>query len=188
MKITLRKAKSIRDAVEAEIKSLNFNYQVTIDKFEDHEETINKAKTTFANMSVKRDLLLNALYYIRLLVGEANSRSGIDSMLTKVARLEKDIAFLATISCLSPQLSDAIISGKVHDFLMAAEATNYHGRPSEFKTNIFTEENIETTIKDVSKMKKEKRLFQDSLMELNIQTKISISSEIVETLSEFDII
>jgi hypothetical protein len=185
MNITLRKANSIRNTIEEEIKSLKFNYQINIDRYEDNEEAIHKANLDFSKTANKRALLLEALYQIRGLVGDANTASGINAMLIYVARLDKEIAFSSKIASMSPRLSKKSITGKV-DELVSSE--NYYGGSNENQTSIFDQEKIKETTKVLSKMKKLKRESQDKLMELNIQTKISISADVVKTLSELDII
>jgi hypothetical protein len=189
MKITLRKANSIRNTIEDEIKSLKFNYKITIDRYEDNEEAIEKATVDYANTSAKRDSLLEALYEIRGLVGDANVSSGINAMLITLAHLDKDIVFIDKMACAGPRLSEKSIAGKVNELLNNEKSLHHHyGDSHGAQTSIFSEENIEKQKKTLSKMKKIKRESQDKLMELNIQTKISLSQNVVKTLSELDII
>jgi hypothetical protein len=189
MNITLRKAHSIRTTIEDEIKSLKFNYKITIDRYEDNEEAIEKAAVEYANTSAKRDSLLEALYEIRGLLGDANVISGINAMLKTLAHLEKDIVFIDKMACAGPRLSEKSIIGKVNELNNSEKSSVHHYSDSHgFQTSIFSEEHIEKQKKTLSKLKKMKRESQEKLLELNIKTKISLSQNVLKTLSELDII
>ena len=185
MNITLRKANAVQNSINEMIKGLSFDTSVRINEFEDHNEQINAVRDVFNTHLVTRTKLVGALYEIRKAVAVANAEAGINDMLAEVAMLEKEIQFANTFATQQARLSDAVIAGKIEKIKAAKE--DYYRR-DDVTTTIFTKEEVEEYKRTVADLKRQKQKLQDVLLELNVQTEITLDEETANFLERADIL
>ena len=185
MNITLRKANAVQNSINEMIKGLSFDTSVRINEFEDHNEQINAVRDVFNTHIVTRNKLVGALYEIRKAVATANAEAGINNMLAEVAMLEKEIQFANTFATQQARLSDAVIVGKI-DKIKAAKEEYY--RRDDVTTTIFTKAEVEEYKRTVADLKRQKQKLQDVLLELNVQTEITLDEETANFLERADIL
>lgn len=185
MNITLRKANAVQNSINEMIKGLSFDTSVRINEFEDHNEQINAVRTVFDTHRATRTKLVGALYEIRKAVAVANAEAGINDMLAEVAMLEKEIQFNNTFATQQARLSDAVIAGKIEKIKAAKE--DYYRR-DDVNTTIFTKEEVEEYKRTVADLKRQKQKLQDVLLELNVQTEITLDDETATFLERADIL
>ena len=186
MNITLRKENAVQNSINEMIKGLTFDTSVRINEFEDHNEQILAVRDVFNTHRATRTKLVGALYEIRKAVAVANADAGINDMLAEVAMLEKEIQFANTFATQQPRLSDAVITGKITKIKEAKE-DRYYGR-DDVTTSIFTKEEVEDYKRTVADLKRQKQKLQDVLLELNVQTEITLDDETATFLERADIL
>lgn len=185
MNITLRKANAVQNSINEMIKGLAFDTSVRINEFEDHNEQINAVRTVFDTHRATRNKLVGALYEIRKAVAVANAENSINDMLAEVAMLEKEIQFNNTFATQQPRLSDAVIVGKIEK-VKAAKEDFY--RRDDVSTSVFTKEEVDEFKRVVADLKRQKQKLQDVLLELNVQTEITLDDETATFLERADIL
>ena len=186
MNITLRKANAVQISINEMIKGLAFDTSVRINEFEDHNEQINAVRYVFDTHCATRNKLVGALYEIRKAVAVANADNGINNMLAEVAMLEKEIQFNNTFATQQPRLSDAVITGKIAKIKDAKE-DRFYGR-DDVTTSVFTKAEVEEYKRTVADLKRQKQKLQDTLLELNVQTEITLDDETARFLERADIL
>lgn len=186
MKISLRKANALQAVINEAVNALDLTTEVKMNEFEKPSEKIAFAKSRMKqNMHVRSDLL-DALYEIRDLVAAANSASGIDGVLAKLARLEKDIVLYNRLAKLEPALANDVLVGKLGKIKGRTE--DYYGRDETVASNIFDEADIAEYKAALATYKKNKVAMQDQLLELNVKTEISVTSKTEQTLRDLNLI
>lgn len=186
MNITLRKANAVQNSINEMIKGLSFDTSVRINEFEDHNEQINAVRDVFNTHLATRTKLVGALYEIRKAVATANAEAGINDMLAEVAMLEKEIQFANTFATQQARLSDAVIAGKIDKIKNSEDRYSYMS--SDVTTTIFTKAEVEEYKRTVADLKRQKQRLQDVLLELNVQTEITLDEETANFLERADIL
>lgn len=180
MKISLRKANMLQAAINEVIASLDLTVDVKINEFERPGDKVEAAVARFSANITRRVGLLDALYAMRESVSNANTSSGINTLLATVARNEKDIVFLSKLAKLEPAMEKDVIIGKLGKIKGRSE--DYYGREDLVMTNIFSSEQLRKFKDDLAAVKKAKVALQDKLLELNVRTEIELSDTVVELL------
>lgn len=186
MKLTLRKANVVQNAINEAIKSLDLNTSVTLNEFESVKDQIDAVRERFWKSSETRNKLVMALYEIRSKVAQANSAAGINDHLARVAYLDKQISHNTMLAGKGVQTSLRVLNGQVSKDA-EAKSDVYYGRQAT-TTSIFTQEEIESFKHFSADFKREKQRIQDLLLELNIQTSIEINEETASFLEKSDIL
>lgn len=184
MDITLRKANAIQDSIRDAINSIKIILTIDINEFQNVEDMVNTAKSTaFAN-DERRTNLLSALYNIRGLVGQANAASGINLKLSEAAFIDKRISQLDDFKRASPQLDISVIKGKLEKISKTGtESRRTYLDESEVRTSIVSQEEIDQSATRIQALKKQKQKINDEVLTLNISTTITLSDEVVKTLT-----
>lgn len=185
MKITLRKASVVQNSINETIKGIEFDAQVKLNEFQDAEQEIARAGNEFTKNLNRRDSLLTALYEIRDAVGTANASAGIDSRLTNVAFLEKQIQFYSGLVGNKVRESHKVIEGrldKIRNDKSEGRRASIYGYNDTVDTSIFTREDLDGFRQRVTQSKKAKQGLQDELLELNVQTQVELTEDTVKTL------
>ena len=188
MKITLRKANAVQLSINEMIKGLSFDSSVQLNEFEPATAQIDAVRNTFETHRATRAKLVGALYEIRKAVARANADESINDMLAEVAMLEKEIQFNNIYATKSPRLSDAVIDGKLDKIKNTSEESRLYGRYDTIDTGIFTKEEVNDFKRTVADLKRQKQKLQDTLLELNVQTEITLDDETATFLERADIL
>lgn len=188
MDITLRKANAVQNSIHEMIKGLSFDTAVRINEFEDHHAQIDAVRTVFDTHCATRNRLVGALYEIRKAVAVANAEHGINDMLAEVAMLEKEIQFNNTFATQQPRLSNAVLAGKIEKIKNSSEESRLYGRNDTVDTGIFEKSEIEDFKRTVADLKRQKQKLQDVLLEVNVQTEITLDDDTARFLESADIL
>jgi hypothetical protein len=187
MKLTLRKANTIQHSINEKLKSLELTTTVALNEFEETSPQIEAVRQTFFKNYFSRNKLTLALFEIRQKVANANASSGINDLLTKVALLEKQQAFLTMLSGKGSQVSLRVLNGQLkRNAEMKGESYSYHR--NEVTTPIFTDEEIEQFRREAAEFKRQKQKIQDNLLELNVRTEIELETDTADFLKSHDIV
>lgn len=190
MKINLRKANALQNAIMDALRDLHFETEVEVNEFQDAESQVNLANEAWKKTFVRRSSLLDAFYAIRSRVGRANVEAGISDVLADVARLEKDIAMLGKLAVSDVRVDQEVLAGKMEKIrARSTDDTSMYGRRDQVvETSIFTEEDVQGFKVALAKNKKSKQRLQDRLLELNVETQIDLDDVTVEVLTKEDLI
>jgi hypothetical protein len=186
MKITLRKANTVQAAINEALKALELRTTVVLNEFEKAESQIAVVRDKFNENLETRNRLVTALYEIRRAVANTNANAGINDLLAEVAQIEKQLAFYNGLVRSGAQLSDSVINGRLERVRNAKEE-RFYGR-DEITTSIFTEPEVDSFKRSVAEFKRQKQKLQDRLLELNVQTEIELSENVVNSLNSVDIL
>lgn len=184
MKITLRKASALQNAIQEAIKTIEIKLSISINEFQDFKAELACANEGVIKNDVRRGLLTVALYTIRGQVGVANSTSGISDRLADCAYLDKRIGQLQGLISSVTQENEVVMEGKLNKIRNRKEdSRNIYGREDEVSTGVLTAEQIEHFKNTQRDLKKRKQKLNDELLELNVRTEIDLAEDIVETLN-----
>lgn len=182
MKITLRKAAVLQNAINDALKQIDLKSEIALTEFHQPEAEIARAATE-AKANIQRRWALNsALYSIRHRVAQANHESGVNGNLTAVAEVEKQIQFYTGLASKEVRESADVLAGKLRKIGEQEGKSRIYGYGDTVNTSVFTAEDIADFKKTVSDLKKTKQQLQDTILEANVRTEITLSDETVATL------
>jgi hypothetical protein len=184
MKITLRKANALQNAITETIRSVKIETSISINEFENVSEKLLKSNTALFEADKRRSDLLMALYAIRGLVGVANATSGVDAKLTQAAYIDKRISQLNDLANGQPQTDINVIMGKLEKIRNRKEDSraSLYGREDDVTTNVATQEQLNDAKKLVQDLKKQKQKLNDEVLELNVRTEVDMADDVVAIL------
>lgn len=182
MKITLRKAAVLQNAINDALKQLDIKSEIALTEFHQPEVEIARVAAE-ARASIQRRNSLNlALYSIRQGVALANHAAGVNGNLTAVAELEKQIQFYTGLASKEVRESADVLAGKLRKISEQEAKSRMYGYGDTVSTSVFTAEDIAGFRKTVSDLKKNKQQLQDTILELNVRTEIELDSHVIESL------
>ena len=184
MKISLRKASALQNSINDLVKGLDFEVQVKINEFQVSEQEISRVATALCKNLERRENLLTALYQVRKAVSKANSEAGIDSKLADVALLEKQIQFYTGLAGNKVRDSHAVVEGrleKIRNDKSESRRTLY-GYNDTVDTTVLNQEDLDGFRQRAAEAKKAKQKLQDEILELNVQTQITVDEQNVKAL------
>ena len=182
MKITLRKAAVLQNAINDALKQIDIKSEIALTEFHQPEAEIARAANEVQVNIRRRNLLNSALYAIRQSVAQANHSAGVNSNLTAVAELEKQIHFYTGLASKEVRESADVLAGKLRKIGEQEAKSRIYGYGDTVSTSVFTAEDIAGFKKTVSDLKKSKQQLQDLILELNVRTEIEINNETVAAL------
>jgi len=185
--ISLRAANALQLSINDVLKNIKFHAAINLDEFSRPEELIPSTLATFNANLARREKILNALYEIRNAVSVLNVNSGISSILADVARIEKDIQFYSTYTESATAEEYAIVNQRLQK-LRTSEPGTVSYRQQFVTASVLTEDMVNQVRNSVASLKKQKQKLQDRLLELNVSTKLTLSSGTVATLTDENLI
>ena len=187
MKITLRKASALQNAIQETVKNIDITVKVELNEFENAETALANANAKLIHADQRRTALTKVLYVVRAQVGTANAECGINERLAKAAYVDKRIGQLtALIGSDAVQDSIVVIQGKLEK-LKAPESANsrrsLYGYSDTVGTGVLTPEQVTAFKAEQLALKKDKQKLNDEVLELNVRTEIALSDETVAVLT-----
>jgi hypothetical protein len=186
MQVTLKKANSFQNELKRLLGDIELKHQVSINEFTtDYKSVIESNRLLLLTQINNKLALTTALYYLRELVGEANLKSGIHSLLTEQSYNESVLAFYNTIKINDVVKEDVEIESRL-DKIRKSDGTRY-SYDTEFSTSLLTRDDIIDIISKKTVIKKRLIKIKDELDKLNSST-IEISDEYVSILEKANLI
>ena len=193
MQVNLRKAAAIQSEISSTLREIEVSPYLI---FEDRDRVVEEMteKTQEWKTNLLRKQTLNAvLYSIREKVGNANITSGVSKLLTEERRINADMHWLEAIldKCKGEKYysADEIVSKLEQLEKKSEDRENYFSRRGSAVSSILvTREELAEYRKEMSGLKKQLRKINDSLLELNISTEISLSDKEVTVLETEDLL
>ena len=193
MQVNLRKAAAIQSEISSALREIEVSpYEVFEDKERVVEEMAEKTQEWKTNL-LRKQTLNAVLYSIRDKVGQANIASGVSKLLTEERRINADMHWLEAIldKCKGEKYysADEIVSKLEQLEKKSEDRENYFSRRGSAVSSILvTREELAEYRKEMSGLKKQLRKINDSLLELNISTEISLSDKEVTVLETEDLL
>lgn len=187
MKITLRKASALQNAIQEAVKNINVTVKVELNEFENPQTALTLANAKLVQADQRRTALTKALYTIRAQVGTANAECGINERLAKAAYVDKRIGQLTgLVGAEALQDNMTVIQGKL-DKLKAPASENsrrsLYGYSDTVGTGVLTQAQADGFKAEQLALKKDKQKLNDEVLELNVRTEIALSDETVAVLT-----
>ncbi len=174
MKISLRKANALENAIKDHISAIEVKADLSINEFQHAQTEISKARTALIANDARRAALLSTLYNIRAQVGRANVESGVSELLTRAAFIEKRQAQLKLMTESTATESEAVVDGKLQRIRDNKSEHRSYGYNDSVTVGALTAEQIAGYKAMVLQLKKEKQSINDKVLELNVRTEIEI--------------
>ena len=193
MQVNLRKAAAIQSEISSALREIEVSpYAVFEDKERVVEEMAEKTQEWKTNL-LRKQTLNAVLYSMRDKVGQANVASGVSKLLTEERRINADMHWLEAIldKCKGEKYysADEIVSKLEQLEKKSEDRENYFSRRGSAVSSILvTKEELAEYRKEMSVLKKQLRKINDSLLELNISTEISLSDKEVTVLETEDLL
>lgn len=191
MKITLRKAKAIQTNILETVDSLKCHFHVELVDYLDMDAMIQRAYNQTMAIDARRNKLTIALYTIRDMVGAANASSGIDSLLTQMAYIDRRIKQLTEFANASEMMPKELRAQRIahitRERTERIESWNQLSA-SQRLTSVFTAVHIAEFKSEITKLKRQRQGMNDKVLHLNITTEIVLTDDIVELLRDEEIL
>ena len=198
MEVSLRKAKTLSDALIAKARALPLTRSITVSIYgkDTVQNEVEFAQNRLVANIKKSSELLGAGYGLRAQIGSVNA-ARVSPLLTEKASIEANEKMLATLAS-DPSMNrfgeavDAIdIAQTKLDALKvrasAPDARSY-GQAETISVDILSESLAETINKSLVAIRRRKVEISDELLQVNMTTKVKISADAEALLREFDLI
>ena len=182
MKITLRKAAVLQNAINDAIKQIDIKSEIALTEFHKPEDEIARAATEAKTNIARRDALNQALFAIRRALSKANYVSGVNDKLTDVAEVEKQIQYYTALAGKEARISADVLDGKLRKIAESKNESRLYGYNDTVPTSVFTAEDIAGFKKVVAELKKSKQKIQDQILEFNVRNEVILDDATVNTL------
>lgn len=182
MNITLRRANTLQHNIQDMMRGIDIVTTVTLNEFQDAEAELTRANNALFANDVRRQKLLLAYYNIRGLVGTANAQSGIDVNLAKAAFIDKRISQLEEINAAKPVTALDVIKGKLEKIRSRPDDGRGLFGTDSVTTSVLGIEQLAQIREEIQNLKKQKQKINDQVLELNINTEIPLSQDVLQTL------
>jgi hypothetical protein len=187
MKITLRKASALQNAIQEAVKNIDITVKVELNEFELPGTALSTANLKLISADQRRTALTKALYTIRAQVGTANAECGINERLAKAAYVDKRIGQLTVlVSTEAVQDNMLVINGKVEKLKVDKgenSRRSIYGYSDTVSTGVLTQAQVDEFKAEQLALKKDKQKLNDEVLELNVRTEIALSDETVAVLT-----
>lgn len=188
MKLTLRKANALQNAIQDHIKTIDVKTTISLNEFQDVQTELTSARESLMSADVRRDNLTKALFTMRKLVGRANVESGVADLLTDAAYVDKRLAQLKGLSESKVSESTVVLEGKLEKVRNTEAKSRIYGYGDTVETGVLTEQVIESFKAASRELKKQKQTINDKVLELNVRTEITLDEDTVELLKNEELI
>lgn len=182
MKLTLRKANALQNAIQDHLKTIEVKTSVSVNEFQAPESEMTRALNSVMANDQRRVGLTEALYKIRALVGKQNVYVGVSDQLARAAYVDKRIGQLKALSESNVAENLDVVKGKLDKIRNDKSERSFYGRNETVDTSVFTAEHIDAFKAEMRVLKKEKQSINDKVLELNIRTEIELDADTVSLL------
>jgi hypothetical protein len=184
MKITLRKASALQNAINETLKGLEVTTTVAVDEFQNAADVIAAARAEAGKAFVRKTALLDVLYTVRKDVATANAGAGITDLLAEIAQLEKRIQLQGQLAGATAVLESAVLDGRLARLRESGAEARLYRHSSGVETGVFSSDEIANARTELADLKKRKQALQDRLLELNVGTSVELSEKSVIVLQQ----
>ena len=182
MKITLRKANALQNAIQDHIKTIDVKTSISLNEFQTVEGEVAVARGALIESDLRRAKLTKVLYNIRAQVGKQNVYVGISDLLTEAAYIDKRLGHLKGLTESKAVESYVVLNGKLEKLRNTDAKNRMYGYNDTVDTGVLDNDQIETYKADIRSLKKEKQSINDKVLELNVRTELELDADTVALL------
>jgi len=187
MQVNLRKANAIQAEIRKAITSVNAVSNVTVTEFTQNvREALDKASLEY-NLAIAKKVALNsALFKIRASVGKANVESGINDVLAQVQELEALIGIKNAVASSQVRKEISEINARIEKMKGTTNERSvlYGDRYNNVETSVVSQSDIDQAKVELKTLKRFRQELNDKLLQLNVNTLITLSEDTVVTLKD----
>jgi hypothetical protein len=201
MELTLRKAAAVAELCKSTAKNLVLAHTIAVSVYSQRpvaEIIADGAKLLEQNINEKSKLL-SATYELRRQISEANTKSGIDTLLNEKVRLDQVELSMSAVSQMwahhdSDDNEPNIIEAKLDKMKIdlnsptLPSARSYGSSNDKINVVVITEELNDKLTSELSKIRKRKIAIADELLVLNTTTRIVVPDHVEAILKVYDLL
>lgn len=187
MEINLRKANAIQAEIRKAIAGVKLDANVAVTEFTANiSEALVDATIAYQRGVERKVALTKALYNIRNSVANVNATVGINTLLGNVEALDKEMAIHSDVAsqAVAKPLAEVVARVEKMKTNPSNESRIYGDRFNTVETSVVTPSNIDAAKLRVKELKRQRQALQDKLLNLNVNTLITITSEDQTLLTE----
>ena len=184
MKITLRKANALQNAIQDHLKTVDIKAAISLNEFQDPEGVVAVARGELVANDMRRAQLTRALYKIRAAVGKQNVYVGISDLLADAAYIDKRLGHLKGLAESDATEATTVIVGKLDKIRNNKSDRHMYGYTDTVSTGVLTTDQINGVKGDIRELKKQKQSINDKVLELNVRTEIELDADTLEVLTK----
>jgi hypothetical protein len=201
MEVSLRKAAQLSDGLTKAARNIKLGriVKVSVHSISAIGDEVDAARLLLTTNVYKAMSLYDAAYAIRGLIGIANSESGINSLLTEKGSLDANEKLLNTVVSETNDYdeidtSDELLEAKMIDLRQrraAANATSgihYNGIQDYLSVDVVDSGQRASLQDRLNELRRRKSAIADELLVKNMNTKITLPTEVVDLVKEFKLI
>jgi len=182
VKINLRRAGVLKAYILDAIETISIKTNIEITEFEDVAAVLQNANDTLFENDTRRQQLLLAYYNIESLIRTAEAGVGIDVLVAKSTFAENRIAQLTEIADVDPLVDINVLAGKLVKIRDRSKDEQDALSSDTVHTSVVSSEQIAQAKTEIQNLKKQKQAIEEEILELNMQTEVPLSEEVVECL------
>lgn len=182
MKITLRKANALQNAIQDHIKTIEIKTSIFLNEFQNPADEIACARDGVIANDARRAKLIRSLYRIRASVGQANVHAGVADLLADAAYIDKRMGQLKSLAESEATEADAVVAGKLDKIRNDKSERRAYGYNDTVTVGVMTADQLETCKIAIRDLKKQKQSINDKVLELNVRTEIELDADTVAVL------
>lgn len=187
MQVNLRKANALQSEIRKAISSVNVVNNVTVTEFtQDVGAVVDKAADEHNQAIFKKVALNSALFKIRAAVGKANADSGINEVLAQVQELEALISIKSSVASSQVRKEISEINARIEKMkaVTSDRSALYGDRYNSVETSVVSQSEIDQAKTEVKTLKRFRQELNDKLLQLNVNTLITLSEDTKATLKD----
>jgi prefoldin subunit 5 len=183
MKINLRTAASIQQALRAEIAEIDLTsqFETVISIYDNVYEKVTEASDAVEQNIQRAEVLITALYEIRQKVSEANATCGVDKLLNNIALLEARAKLYSGAAAAEGRESLDAVSQFFDDTKEGVKTGTAIGRHRQCVA-VMTQNQLDELNATHRQIKRDVQSCKDKLLALNLTTEVEISGETAQLL------
>jgi uncharacterized protein YpbB len=188
MKLSLRKANALQNAIQDHVKTIDFKTSISLNEFQEASAEVLNARAQVLANDVRRSELTRAVYEIRKLTGRANVESGVADLLTDAALIDKRLGHLKGLTESKVSENIDVLIGKLAKLKDSDNKSRVYGYNDSVETGVLAQTQMDLFKSQIRELKKEKQTINDKVLELNVRTEITLSDDTVKLLQKEQLI
>lgn len=181
MQINLRKANAVQQELRRAISEISLKTDVSVNEYtKDVEGTIALSVTDFTRDFTRKLQLINSMYEIRREVARQNVQAGIADILASIAEIDESLRVVTEVSKKTERKSAEEITARIEKLKVAnnsERASIYGDRYNNVETSCLTDVTIRMAKNSVKELKRRRQDLNDQLLQLNVNTLITLSED-----------
>ena len=194
MQVNLRKAAALQSEISSTLREIEVSPYLVFEYRDRFAEELEEKTQEWKDNLLRKQTLNAVLYSIRGKVGNANNASGVSKLLCEERLINADMHWVEAIldKCKGEKYytADEIVAKLDQLEKKGEDRETYFSRRNVYAASsvLITKEELAEYRKEMSGLKKQLRKINDTLLELNISTEISLSDKEVTVLETEDLL